>query len=153
MAIFSDDEYRLLRQNLFERFATGAAVPVEPHIVSVLGQAPHQLGGREWGVICYPFKNLTVEIASSPPHDVKVVSNFHVNPTRSPSIRSKASVGSGMTSLFRRATTRNPTHLPQKGSSDTSSIFSSGSNISQVFLRPFPLSRSSTRKNSSASLR
>lgn len=29
----SDDEYRLLRQNLFERFASGSAVPVEAPLV------------------------------------------------------------------------------------------------------------------------
>lgn len=29
----SDDEYRLLRQNLFERFASGSAVPAEAPLV------------------------------------------------------------------------------------------------------------------------
>lgn len=33
---YSDDEYRLLRQNLFERFATSTAVPTEASVVPVL---------------------------------------------------------------------------------------------------------------------
>jgi len=34
----SDDEYRILRQNLFERFASNAAVPIETPIVPVAAQ-------------------------------------------------------------------------------------------------------------------
>jgi len=36
----SDDEYRILRQNLFERFASNAAVPVEAPIVPVTAAQP-----------------------------------------------------------------------------------------------------------------
>lgn len=36
----SDDEYRLLRQNLFERFASSAAVPIEAPMVPVAAAQP-----------------------------------------------------------------------------------------------------------------
>lgn len=39
MVYFSDDEYRMLRQNLFERFASSAVVPTEASVVPV---ARHQ---------------------------------------------------------------------------------------------------------------
>ena len=39
----SDDEYRLLRQNLFERLAGGSAVPSETPLVPVVGP-PRDLG-------------------------------------------------------------------------------------------------------------
>ncbi|KAF4596331.1 hypothetical protein EYR40_007982 [Pleurotus pulmonarius] len=40
----SDDEYRLLRQNLFERFGSGAVVPGEPPVVPIGGQTKHIKG-------------------------------------------------------------------------------------------------------------
>lgn len=42
----SDDEYRLLRQNLFERFGSGAVVPGEPPVVPIGGQTKHIKGGE-----------------------------------------------------------------------------------------------------------
>lgn len=36
----SDDEYRILRQNLFERFASNAAVPIEAPMVPVAAAQP-----------------------------------------------------------------------------------------------------------------
>jgi len=38
----SDDEYRILRQNLFERFASNAAVPIETPVVPVTAAQPRQ---------------------------------------------------------------------------------------------------------------
>lgn len=38
--LYSDDEYRLLRQNMFERFATSTAVPTEASIVPVSRPRP-----------------------------------------------------------------------------------------------------------------
>ena len=36
----SDDEYRILRQNLFERFSSNAAVPIETPVVPVAAPQP-----------------------------------------------------------------------------------------------------------------
>jgi hypothetical protein len=43
----SDDEYFLLRQNLFERFASGAVVPAEKPVVPVTRQTPGNSNRRE----------------------------------------------------------------------------------------------------------
>jgi hypothetical protein len=43
-ASVSDDEYRLLRQNLFERFANNTAVPTEVSVVPVSPSRPHGHG-------------------------------------------------------------------------------------------------------------
>ena len=40
----SDDEYRLLRQNLFERFATSTAVPTENPVVPAARPRPNKTG-------------------------------------------------------------------------------------------------------------
>jgi hypothetical protein len=37
---FSDDEYRILRQSLFERFASSAAVPSEPSVIPTITTSP-----------------------------------------------------------------------------------------------------------------
>jgi hypothetical protein len=43
MIYSSDEEYRLLRQNLFERFASGAVVPSETPVVP-LTRSPRKSG-------------------------------------------------------------------------------------------------------------
>lgn len=45
----SDDEYRLLRQNLFERFSSNATVPTEASVVPVARPRSRTQEGRsEW---------------------------------------------------------------------------------------------------------
>ena len=46
LLLVSDDEYRLLRQNLFERFASNAAVPTEAPVVPV--SRPSTSGGSTY---------------------------------------------------------------------------------------------------------
>jgi hypothetical protein len=53
----SDDEYRLLRQNLFERFSTTTTVPTESPVVPVTklrprsNDSPSASGRCEFGII------------------------------------------------------------------------------------------------------
>lgn len=44
VCVFSDEEYRLLRQNLFERFATSTYVPAETPVVPVARPRPRGTG-------------------------------------------------------------------------------------------------------------
>ena len=43
----SDDEYRLLRQNLFERFASKSEVPTEASVVPAAATRPSSKNGRQ----------------------------------------------------------------------------------------------------------
>ncbi|CDO76084.1 hypothetical protein BN946_scf184649.g10 [Trametes cinnabarina] len=89
--LLSDDEYRLLRQNLFERFASGSSVPTEEPLVpmSKLAQS-------------------TAEPRNSTSHQRRPSSNFHVQTSslRAASIQSKKSFTATVTGLLRRATSR-----------------------------------------------
>ncbi|KDQ62212.1 hypothetical protein JAAARDRAFT_30110 [Jaapia argillacea MUCL 33604] len=129
--LLNDDEYRLLRQNLFERLASGASVPVEAPIVRLRANGSHPQD-------------------RSPSH-TRPTSNFIVSTSsRPPSIQSKHSVSSTVTSILRRATGR---RVPSSGtitSNDTTSIFSQTSKSSNIFQRrTFP--RLLSRKGSDAS--
>ncbi|KAJ3514188.1 hypothetical protein NLJ89_g2509 [Agrocybe chaxingu] len=126
--LLNDDEYRLLRQNLFERFATNATVPTEAPVVPVAPARPRP-----------PKGGGTPERAIS----TRPLSNFQVE--RPLSITSKTSVTSGMTDLFRRATGR---RSASKDMSDNSSIWSSTSNASF-----FRMPRILTRRTSDSSVR
>ncbi|KAF9026116.1 hypothetical protein BDZ89DRAFT_45087 [Hymenopellis radicata] len=113
--LLNDDEYRMLRQNLFERFATSSTVPSEAPVVPAIPR--HQSQGSEGG---------RTSTTSRPP------SNFVVEVPRSPSIRSKGSVSS----FFRRSSSNTRrTPAGSKDFSDTSSIFSSTSGTSNIFKR------------------
>ncbi|KAF8158254.1 hypothetical protein B0H34DRAFT_708041 [Crassisporium funariophilum] len=128
--LLNDDEYRLLRQNLFERFASNAAVPTEAPVVPVTAVArprPKQ-GGP------------TPERPTSRP-----LSNFQIEVPRPISINSRASATSGMVDLFRRATGR---RSASKDVSDTSSVWSTSSNTSF-----FRLPRLLSKKSSNSSIR
>ncbi|KAG5648440.1 hypothetical protein DXG03_005014 [Asterophora parasitica] len=125
--LLNDDEYRLLRQNLFERFATTTTVPTEAPIVPAARPRPRGASsGQEGRPISRPLSNFQVEV------------------NRSPSIRSKSSVTSGVASFLRRATSR---RTPSNDLSDTSSIFSSASIASNVFKRGL------SKKSSASSVR
>ncbi|KAG6831650.1 hypothetical protein H0H87_004600 [Tephrocybe sp. NHM501043] len=125
--LLTDDEYRLLRQNLFERFAMSATVPTETPVVPVSLPRPRGTASGQEG-------------KSRP------LSNFQVEVNRSPSIRSKSSVTSGVASFLRRATSRR-TPAGSNDFSDTSSVFSSASLTSNIFKRGV------SKKSSSSSIR
>ncbi|KAK7056646.1 hypothetical protein VNI00_002363 [Paramarasmius palmivorus] len=122
--LLNDDEYRMLRQNLFERFAGNAAVPTETPVVPASTRR-HLRGPSE-----------AASVSSRPS------SNFIVDLPRTPSVRSKSSVRSGVASLFHRATGRR-TASGSRDFSDTSSVFSATSGVST---KPQPI-----RKKSSSS--
>ncbi|TFK70376.1 hypothetical protein BDN72DRAFT_896505 [Pluteus cervinus] len=130
--LLNDDEYRLLRQNLFERFSTTTAVPTENPVVPVARTRPRPAGSTP---ISRPTSGVT--------------SNFQVdfNTHRPPSVQSKSSLASGVTSLLRRATGRR-TASGSKDFSDTSSMVSNQSSSSKFFKLP----RALTKKSSSASV-
>ncbi|KAG7445787.1 uncharacterized protein BT62DRAFT_981160 [Guyanagaster necrorhizus] len=122
--LLNDDEYRMLRQSLFERFASSSAVPSEEPVVPV---NRHQARGSE------SSKRLS---SSSRP------SNFVVDVPRSPSVRSRNSVASGMTGLFRKSAVAR-TQSGSKDVNETSSIFSSASSSSNIFKLPRLIKKSS----------
>ncbi|KAK0487627.1 hypothetical protein IW261DRAFT_1448918 [Armillaria novae-zelandiae] len=130
--LLNDDEYRMLRQSLFERFATSSTVPSEEAIVPV---NRHQARGNE------SSKRLS---ASSRPS-----SNFVVTVPRSPSVQSRNSIASGMAGLFRRPG-GNRTRSGSKDVSDTSSVFSSTSSSSNIFKLPQLIKKSSASSVASA---
>ncbi|KAF8073670.1 hypothetical protein FPV67DRAFT_1478877 [Lyophyllum atratum] len=127
--LLNDDEYRLLRQNLFERFATSTTVPTEAPVVPVSRPRPFGTGATQEGK---PIP--------------RPLSNFQVEINRSPSIRSKSSITSGVASFLRRATSRR-TPSGSNDYSDTSSIFSSASMSSNIFRRGL------SKKSSASSVR
>ncbi|KAG6907855.1 hypothetical protein DXG01_007119 [Tephrocybe rancida] len=124
--LLNDDEYRLLRQNLFERFATSVTVPTEAPVVPVSRAQPRVTAPQE----------------GKP----RPLSNFQVEVNRSPSIRSKSSVTSGVAKFLRRATSRR-TPAGSNDFSDTSSVFSSASLSSNIFKRGV------SKKSSASSVR
>lgn len=100
-SLLSDDEYRLLRQNIFERLASHSSVPTESPVIP--------LGSH------------------SQKHSPQLPNNSSqscVKAGRTPSVRSKASVSSLVSNLF-RLSTRRVSGISREGtSSETSSIFS-----------------------------
>ncbi|KIK54599.1 hypothetical protein GYMLUDRAFT_76938 [Collybiopsis luxurians FD-317 M1] len=121
--LLNDDDYRLLRQNLFERFAGNATVPTEKSIV------PESIAPL--GVV--PGSGMAVSEGRASISSSRLSSNFHVDvapssglSTRSPSIRS---VRSGVASILQRAKNRGS----NRDRSDTSSIYSVNSTTSSAF--------------------
>ncbi|KAK0201977.1 hypothetical protein DFS33DRAFT_1036925 [Desarmillaria ectypa] len=128
--LLNDDEYRMLRQSLFERFASSSAVPSEEPVVPV---NQHQARGSE----------------SSKRPSSRPSSNFVVTIPRSPSVRSRNSVASGMMGLFRKSA-GGRTQSGSKDVSDTSSVFSSTSSSSNIFKLPRLIKKSSASSVASA---
>ncbi|KAI0667605.1 hypothetical protein C8Q78DRAFT_1051709 [Trametes maxima] len=125
--LLSDDEYRLLRQNLFERFASGSAVPTEAPLVSMSRSAQS-----------------AAEPRNSMSHQRRPSSNFHVqSPSlRSPSIQSKKSFTSTVTGLLRRATSRRIVSMPADANgNDSMSIYSMASSPPERSTLPRRLSK------------
>ncbi|KAF8798838.1 hypothetical protein BYT27DRAFT_7150271 [Phlegmacium glaucopus] len=125
--LLNDDEYRLLRQNLFERFANNSAVPTEASVVPVASDRARLKNGRQ-----------TPERPPSRPS-----SNFQIDVPRPGSIDSRTSATSSVVNLFRRATGRRPPKEP----SDTSSVWSRTSNNSNFFRLPPVLSKKSSNSS------
>ncbi|KAF9534509.1 hypothetical protein CPB83DRAFT_844347 [Crepidotus variabilis] len=121
--LLNDDEYRLLRQNLFERFSTNTDIPLETPVVPLTPAQPRP-----------PKAGGTSDRPNSRP-----LSNFHVE--RPMSIMSKTSTASGMTGLFRRVTDRRSV---SKDMSDTSSVWSGKSSGNSIFRMPKMLSKKSS---------
>ncbi|KAH7926443.1 hypothetical protein BV22DRAFT_1032821 [Leucogyrophana mollusca] len=114
--LLNDDEYRLLRQNIFERLASGSSVPAETPVVPVHSSHSHKPSHAQ-------SRN-------------NVSTQFQVKSGRSPSIRSKSSVSSAMSTLFRRGSSRRTSALVNDGAgSDASSVFSISSSTSNMFQR------------------
>ncbi|KAJ4481903.1 hypothetical protein J3R30DRAFT_3402587 [Lentinula aciculospora] len=139
--LLNDDEYRILRQNLFERFAGNATVPVEESIVPA---SVTSLRHPQKGIT--PASEGRTSFSSS-----RLSSNFNIDiapntstaSVRSPSIRS---VRTGVTSLLHRATNRGS----NRDKSDTSSIYSTTSTASNVFHSQLSYNQPHTRVGSHA---
>ncbi|EKM49600.1 uncharacterized protein PHACADRAFT_179011 [Phanerochaete carnosa HHB-10118-sp] len=99
--LLDNDEYRLLRQNLFERLAGGSSIPTETPLVPVAGPPKTPLSA----------------------HTRHTLSNFHVQAPRTPSIASKKSFQSTVSGFLKRTTSkkRNSLALDTAGS-DASSM-------------------------------
>ncbi|KZT73851.1 hypothetical protein DAEQUDRAFT_761808 [Daedalea quercina L-15889] len=131
--LLSDDEYRLLRQSLFERFASKSQVPSETPLVPISGGS-HDAGGSRM---------------SSSSRDRRASSQFYVQSSRT-SVQSKNSLTSSIGGFIRRATSRSrrvvssPTDM-----GDTASIYTTGSNADRVRTAP----RTLTSRASESSFR
>lgn len=65
----SDEEYRLLRQNLFERFASGAVAPSEAPVVPVVHPSRHSSdGGRKFVPFVLDAILISAKHPIPPPH-------------------------------------------------------------------------------------
>ncbi|GJE91759.1 hypothetical protein PsYK624_079100 [Phanerochaete sordida] len=101
--LLDDAEYRLLRQNLFERLAGGSTVPAETPLVPVAG----------------PPKT------PSSAHTRRTSSNFHISAPRTPSIASKKSFQSTVSGFLKRTASKKRTSLAiDTAGSDAGSIYS-----------------------------
>ncbi|KAJ8080828.1 hypothetical protein PM082_017663 [Marasmius tenuissimus] len=129
--LLNDDEYRALRQNLFERFTSNATVPTENPVVPATPQRRHPRGQMS-------ASEGRASTSSRPS------SNFFVEVPRSPSIRSKASIRSGVASLFRTGGRRTASGSTDLG--DTMSVYSSTSVRSSQY-RPQPLRKKSSQSS------
>ncbi|KAI5117239.1 hypothetical protein M0805_001557 [Coniferiporia weirii] len=125
--LLSDDEYRALRQNVFECFAPVSTVPTETPLVKSAGPS----GIRPPSSFCN---------SSATTHSI-----------HSPSLRTQSSIGSSMSNMLRRATGR-MTGRRVTGSHDGISIMSSLSRVSSSS-PPVTLSHIPARQSSSSSLR
>lgn len=132
--LLSDDEYRMLRQNLFERFGSVAAkIPAEQPLIALPSPLSRQTLNTP------SAERQTSSTNALPQGD----SNFNISRSKSTrSVRSTASKGSSVqtaiTSMIRRATRRES--IPRNsfagsGGNDAESTYSRGSRNSSIFLR------------------
>ncbi|KAJ7857629.1 hypothetical protein B0H14DRAFT_2750563 [Mycena olivaceomarginata] len=120
--LLDDDEYRMLRQDLFQRFSNTATVPTEVPVVPLASPAnlKSRSSVRVNGATIPTDKRQSID---SRRVSISTSSNFYVEKHRTPSVHSRSSMTSGVASFFRRATGRQSSH----DYSETSSIFSSTS--------------------------
>ncbi|KAJ6620784.1 hypothetical protein B0H10DRAFT_2020610 [Mycena sp. CBHHK59/15] len=116
--LLNDDEYRLLRQDLFQRFASTTVVPTETPIVPLAAQ--HKSRTVRVSSVSSPDKRQSLD---SKRLSISGSSNFAVDKQRTPSMHSRSSMTSGVASFFRRVSGRNASY----DYSDSSSIFSATS--------------------------
>ncbi|TFK20002.1 hypothetical protein FA15DRAFT_708478 [Coprinopsis marcescibilis] len=131
--LLNDDEYRLLRQSLFDRFATAAVVPQEESIVPATRPRPRNGSNADGRTTLRPLSNFQVEVPRP--------SSIHS--------RNSMSFGGGVADLIRRATGRRSSSAtsPAKDS-DASSVWSGKSSSSKIFrFRP-----SISKKSSNSSI-
>ncbi|KAI0785204.1 hypothetical protein C8Q75DRAFT_809376 [Abortiporus biennis] len=135
--LLNDDEYRLLRQSLFDRFAAGSTVPTETPLVPMAVVATSPNRGP-----------------SSPSHPRRPSSNYNTQSSRS-SIQSNRSISSTVTGLLKRATSsrrRSSMAVDPSSRSDTMSVYSYTSTATQNTQKSSFLRRL-TKQNSEFSLR
>ncbi|KAJ3757067.1 hypothetical protein EV360DRAFT_46805 [Lentinula raphanica] len=138
--LLNDDEYRVLRQNLFERFAGNTTIPTEE---SVVPASVTVLRRPQKGNTTNPESRTSFSSSRlSSNFNVDIVPNSSSFSTRSPSIRS---VKTGVASLLHRATNRGS----NRDKSDTSSIYSIASTASNAF---HTHTRSLRKKTSNSSI-
>ncbi|KAJ7134504.1 hypothetical protein C8R44DRAFT_427080 [Mycena epipterygia] len=117
--LLNDEEYRLLRQDLFQRFASTTAVPTETPVVPLASQ-------RSRSTVRLSTATAPVDKRQSMESrriSISTSSNFIVDKQRTPSVHSRSSMTSGVASFFRRATGRQFSN----DFSDSSSVFSATS--------------------------
>ncbi|KAJ3767632.1 hypothetical protein FB446DRAFT_707654 [Lentinula raphanica] len=137
--LLNDDEYRVLRQNLFERFAGNTTIPTEE---SVVPASVTVLRRPQKGNTTNPESRASFSSSRlSSNFNVDIVPNSSSFSTRSPSIRS---VKTGVASLLHRATNRGS----NRDKSDTSSIYSIASTASNAFHTQSPQYHPHTRVGS-----
>ncbi|KAH9080527.1 hypothetical protein EDB83DRAFT_2339951 [Lactarius deliciosus] len=121
--LLDDDEYRLLRQNLFERLGN-STVPQENPVVPTAGPSRPRPPGT-------PQRK---------------------DSTRAPSVQSKGTTSSSISGFLRRATGRRNASADTDPQSDSTSFLSASSNSPNAFTRRL-LRLSSSKQSSTASLR
>ncbi|KAK0204830.1 hypothetical protein DFS33DRAFT_1382721 [Desarmillaria ectypa] len=115
--LLDDDEYRLLRQDVFERYSRNISISVESPAASH-GQSPSKVSSSSKKHVTFPtgrsrsISGNSKQAAFSP--------SIPTAPTSPPaSTRSRASVSFGIAGLFRRATSRKPAKdIPAASSSN-----------------------------------
>ncbi|KAH6912770.1 hypothetical protein BKA70DRAFT_1264888 [Coprinopsis sp. MPI-PUGE-AT-0042] len=130
--LLTDDEYRLLRQSLFDRFASATTVPQEESVVPAARPRPSKDSANPEGrPSARPASNFQVEVPRP--------SSIH-------SSRSSTLFSNGVADLLRKATgKRSSTVAPPEN--DTSSIWSGKSGSSNFFRF-----RSISKKSSASSI-
>ncbi len=119
----SDDEYRLLRQNLFERLGN-STIPRENSLVPTPGPSRPRPPQSECSFVDMISHGLTC--FSAPQRSDSV---------RTPSLQSKGTVSSTVSGLFRRTSRRKASTDTDTLHSDTTSLLSAGSNSPGTFTR------------------
>ncbi|KAI0078210.1 hypothetical protein K474DRAFT_1660641 [Panus rudis PR-1116 ss-1] len=110
--LLNDDEYRLLRQDLFDRLAGGSTVPAEAPLVPIAARNDH------------------------PPRHSRQSSQFDTQSSLAPSIQSKRSISSSVTGLLKRATSKRRTSSGADSQrSETASVYSTSSHSRGLFPR------------------